>query len=288
MNLKNLFNSSEDGFPLLEEWKSFYGPFGLDIPESPKDRPYISSNFVTGIDGRASFRELSGRAGGKEVSRSEVDRWLFNFLLAHHEAGIVGADTLRSERGPDGLGWDLHIEPEELVKYRHDVLKFKKQVVIVLSGSGNLDLNFKIFNSEKVETWIVTSAVGAEALNPQISKRNKKPTLIEVGKSAKINMAEMLRVLRQKYGIRTLHCLGGPSLHGQLIKEGLLDESFLTVSAQVLGESTNPDIKRPTAFGKASFIPESAPWFQIVSVHYEPLYHIFLRLRRIGPRRFSD
>ncbi len=32
------------------------------------------------LDGRASFSELKGRAGGSLVSRSREDRWMMDFL----------------------------------------------------------------------------------------------------------------------------------------------------------------------------------------------------------------
>src|ERR1700724_3288949 len=69
MDLQRCYNASEDTFPLPRHIKERYGPFGF--PERrDTQRPYISSNFVMGLDGRASFRELQGHAGGKEVSRS--------------------------------------------------------------------------------------------------------------------------------------------------------------------------------------------------------------------------
>jgi hypothetical protein len=79
MDLQLCYSASEDTFPLPRHIKERYGPFGF--PERrDTHRPYISSNFVIGLDGRASFRELKGYAGGKEVSRSREDRWLMDLL----------------------------------------------------------------------------------------------------------------------------------------------------------------------------------------------------------------
>jgi hypothetical protein len=73
MNLRVCYNASEDTFPLPRHIKERYGPFGFPEPADTR-RPHITSNLVMGLDGRASFRELKGRAGGKEVSRSSKDR----------------------------------------------------------------------------------------------------------------------------------------------------------------------------------------------------------------------
>ena len=93
MSLQYCYNASEDTFPLPQGIKDRYGPFGFPEPRDPQ-RPYISSNFVMGLDGRVSFRELKGRAGGREVSKSREDRWLMDFLRAHHDGQLIGADTL--------------------------------------------------------------------------------------------------------------------------------------------------------------------------------------------------
>jgi len=158
MALERCFNHSEDTFPLPDRIREVYGPFGFPKPHD-KSRPYITSNFVIGLDGRVSFRELPGQAGGREVSRSAEDLWLMNFLRAHHDAQLIGASTLRDERGTDGMGWSYAIKDEELVAYREKVLKLGPQRVLILSGSGEIDLNFRVFRSPQVEPWIVTAPV---------------------------------------------------------------------------------------------------------------------------------
>jgi hypothetical protein len=75
------------------------------------------------LDGRASFRELRGCTGGHEISRSSEDRWLMDFLRAHHDAQLMGASTLREEPGRDARGWDFGIDDEELRSYRRETLK---------------------------------------------------------------------------------------------------------------------------------------------------------------------
>ena len=160
--LQPLFNASEDTFPLPQELKSIYGPFGF--PEPPNDRPYTASNFVMGLDGRVSFRDVPAHVGGREVSRSSEDRWLMDFLRAHHDAQIIGASTLREEPGLDGRGWDYAIEDSFLVDYRTKLLGLGKQKILILTGRGDLNLRFNVFNSERVEPWIITSSLALERL----------------------------------------------------------------------------------------------------------------------------
>jgi riboflavin biosynthesis pyrimidine reductase len=288
MALQRCFNESEDKFALPARIREMYGPFGFPVSRDDS-RPYVTSNFVMGVDGRVSFRELPGKAGGREVSRSDEDRWLMDFLRAHHDAQWMGASTLRDERGPDGLGWTYAIKDEELRTYREQTLKLGPQRVLIVSGSGEIDLNFKVFRSPHVEPWIITASAGATNLEAQVARLGRQGTIkiVTVGEGSIVDITQALRVLRRDHGIRTLICEGGPTLYGEMLKDKLVDEEFRTISMQVLGTSSKPDLQRPTAYGNATFTPQSAPWFRLISMHYALPYHLFLRLRYEGSRKFE-
>jgi len=287
MPLQRCFNHSDDTFPLPARIKKEYGPFGFPKPHNDS-RPYVTSNFVMGLDGRVSFRELPGQAGGREVSRSGEDLWLMNFYRAHHDAQIMGASTLRDEPGPDGRGWSYAIKDEELRSYRESVLKLGPQRVLILSGSGEIDLNFRVFGSPQVEPWIITASAGATNIEARLKKLGREGTIkvVSVGEGSIVDITKALHVLRAEHSIRTLLCEGGPTLYGEMLKEKLVDEEFRTISMQVLGTSTKPDLQRPTAYGNATFMPETAPWFRMISLHYADPHHVFLRVRYEGPRKF--
>ena len=242
-----------------------------------------------GLDGRISFRELEDLTGGRIVSRSADDRWLMDFLRAHHDALLIGAKTLREERGTDGRGWDFGIKDDELRAYRDETLGLPRLKVIVLTGSANINANFNLFNSPRVEPWFITTAEGEEKLRFQLSGggRDNLPRIICAGSEGHVDIQLALQLLRQKHGVRTLLCEGGATLYGQMIEKNLVDEEFRTIAMQVLGRSTDPLIERPSAYGHASFTADTAPWFRIISLHYALPYHAFLRIRYEGPRSFT-
>jgi riboflavin biosynthesis pyrimidine reductase len=289
MNLQRCYNVSEDLFPLPPHIKESYGAFGFPAPVV-SSRPYIASNFVMGLDGRASFRELKGRADGQTVSRSCEDHWLMDFLRAHYDAQLIGASTLREELNPEGRGWDYGIEDEELRRYRQDVLGLGRQKVFLLSGTGEIDVTLRIFSSPRVEPWIVTAREGEKRLNSQLKRLGREGTIriLTIGEGTRIDLRMAVQLLRKEHGIRTLLCEGGPTTYGEFLKLQLIDEDFRTLSLQVLGESTAPGIDRPTAYGNVKYIPETAPWFKLISLHYALPYHAFLRLRYTGPRTFEN
>ena len=289
MDLHLCYNASEDTFPLPRDIRERYGPFGFPAPADAR-RPYISSNFVMGLDGRASFREMKGRNDGQTVSRSREDHWLMDFLRAHHDGQLIGASTLREELNPEGRGWDYGIDDEELRMYRRDTLGLGSQKVLLLSGSGNIDLTFRIFNSPRVEPWIITARDGQKNLFSQLKRlgRADKIKILSVGQGTEVDLVAAVTLLRKEHGIRTLLCEGGPTLYGEFLEKQLIDEDFRTMSLQVLGESTKPGIERPTAYGHVSYTPETAPWFRLISLHYALPHHAFFRFRYEGPRQLQD
>jgi len=245
---------------------------------------------VIGLDGRASFRELKGRAGGREVSRSGEDRWLMDFLRAHHDGQLIGATTLREEQGPDARGEDYGIDDEQLRVYREETLGLDKQKIIILTGSGNVDATLRVFDSPRVEPWIFTTPEGEKSLRSQLKMLGREGSIniISAGAGAGVDLVTAAQLLRQEHGIRTLLCEGGPTLYGDLLRRQLIDEEFRTISLQVLGETTKPGIDRPTTYGNVSYTPETAPWYRLISIHYALPYHVFFRLRYEGPRKFQD
>lgn len=213
-----------------------------------------------------------------------------DFLRAHHDAQLIGASTLREELNPAGRGWDYGIEHEELRIYRQDTLRLGRQKVLVVSGSGNIDLTPRLFSSPRVEACIITAPEGQKNLLSQLERLGREETLkiISVGDGTLVDLVTVTHLLRQEHGISTLLCEGGPTLYGEFLKNQLVDEDFRTISLQVLGQSTKPEIDRPTAYGHVSYTPGTAPWFRLISLHYALPYHAFFRLRYEGPRTFQD
>ena len=285
MDFRISYNASEDTFPLPPDIRKFYGPFGF--PEPPASgRPYITSNFVMSLDGKASFRELKGRAGGNVVSRSSADRWMMDFLRAHHDAVLMGAGTLRDEPGADRRGADFAIDDEPLRIYREQTLRLGRQKIMVLSGSGDVDASAGPFTSPRVEPWVITTPDGEKNLQSQLQTLGREGTvkIVSAGQGTKVDLPAALRLLYEKHGIAKLLCEGGPTLYGQLLSAHLIDEDFRTLSMQVVGKSTQPSIERPTPYGNVSYLPETAPWFRMISLHYALPHHAFFRLRYVGPR----
>jgi riboflavin biosynthesis pyrimidine reductase len=260
----------------------------LAFPPPPLDRPWIYSNFVQSLDGIASFK---GRhATGGDISQLPEDRWLMDLLRAHADAILLGINTLMEETQLLGNRGPVYtIEDAVIIKLR-ETLGLGRQKNIFVTGAAYLDLNhYRVFDSDLVESFIITTTVGARRLAEKQSHPHVK--LIVAGEGTFVDLAQAMRILQQDHGINRLLCEGGPTLYGYLSRAGLIDEKFLTISPLEIGmyvppeqepsdaEKSNPPKERPTTFMAPGFTKENAPWWQWLSSR-RIADHQFNRYRR--------
>ncbi len=62
----------------------------------------------------------------------------------------------------------------------------------------------------------------------------KRLIVVESGPEGRVDLGKLLGSLREE-GVRALLCEGGPTLHGALQEEGLVDELFLTIAPKLVG-----------------------------------------------------
>jgi riboflavin biosynthesis pyrimidine reductase len=266
-----LFDSSEPNAALPSELTAFVGNLGFPTP--PPDRPWVFANFVQSIDGLVSFG--GSHPGGEWISRSRHDRWFMDLLRAHADALICGAQSLRAEAqyGRIEGGPVYRIVDASLLRLRHDVLGRAKQRNIIITGSGNLRVaDYRIFRSEHVDAWIATTPEGLCELGDRSTPNGEVPVLV-TGEGHSIDWRNLLRRLRSEYGVRYLLCEGGPTVYGEMMRAGCIDEKFLTIAPQEIGaglpaEATadrSSTAMRPSSFRGPGFTPEAARWYQWIS-----------------------
>ena len=95
----------------------------------------------------------------------------------------------------------------------------------------------------------------------------------------------ILRLLNLQFGIRMLLHEGGPTLFGQFLAAEAVDELFLTLSPQIAGRKA--DAIRPALVQGMEFVPDSAPWFQLLSVK-QMAEHLYLRYRQTEVRSSGE
>jgi riboflavin biosynthesis pyrimidine reductase len=265
---------------LTQELRELYDG-GLQLRSSAGARPYVIANFVSTLDGVASY-ETKGKSGGSTISGSDpADRFIMGLLRASADAVMVGAGTL-NDVSAKGLWTPEYVYPAAkrlYAEYRVNALhRPEYPLLVIVSGSGQLELDRAIFRTPPMRAVVITTSAGSDELT-----RRGAATLgsVEVhalnSSSGSIAPQAILQLLQSQFGIKTLLHEGGPTLFGQFLAADAVDELFLTLSPQIAGRSG--DVARLAIVQGVEFVPDSAPRFQMVSVKENAAY-LYLRYRR--------
>jgi riboflavin biosynthesis pyrimidine reductase len=253
----------------------------LPSPTSPPERPYVIANFVSTLDGVVSY-QMKGHADGSTISGSDpADRFIMGLLRASADAIIVGARTIH-DASPQSLWIPEYTYPDAkhlYAEYRVNVLhKPEYPILVIVSGSGKLELERAIFHTPEVRTLVMTTLAGGDALAKAGATKLPSVQIHALdSKSGALDSLEMLRLLQVQHGVRRLLNEGGPTLFGQFLAAEAVDELFLTLSPQIAGRGS--DAMRPGLVQGTQFIPECAPWFQLLSIK-QSADHLYLHYQR--------
>jgi riboflavin biosynthesis pyrimidine reductase len=260
---------------LPEELRIAYGG-DLWFPPSNAQRPYVIGNFVSTVDGVVSY-EIAGKSGGGDISGFDrPDRFIMGLLRASADAVMMGSGTLH-QTAPEHLFVAGRVYPEALElysRYRSEVLrKPAPPLHVVVSGSGRVDLTRAVFRTPGIRTLIVTTKAGGEILAAS-GAGSLGSTEVRPLEGPIIAPASILELLRAEFGVSLLLHEGGPALFGKFVADGCVDELFLTIAPQVAGR--NMHRLRPGFIAGVEFLPETAPWLDIVSAKQHG-NHLYLR-----------
>lgn len=253
----------------------------LTFPSRSTSRPYVLANFVSTLDGVVSFKS-PGHADGSTISGSDSgDHFIMGLLRASADAIVVGSGTVR-DVGPNALWTPGSIYPDAddlFTKYRTEVIgKLRFPLLVVITRSGQLDLNRAAFQHPEIPALILTTRAGEATLAASGAEFLRSVEIRSLGDgSTSIAPAAILNLLASKFHVERVLHEGGPSLFGEFLAAGLIDELFLTLSPQIAGRSHQSD--RPGIVEGLEFSPTTAPWLRLVSIRQRE-QHLYLRYRR--------
>ncbi|MCS6960453.1 MAG: RibD family protein [Pseudanabaenaceae cyanobacterium SKYGB_i_bin29] len=180
-----------------------YSQLELVFPQANRIRPYVIFNMIASVDGR----------GGVKFS-SATDRRVMAQLRAAVDAVVWGGGTIRS----DPIALRL---PNDLAH--------RSPIAVIWTRSGMLPLEHPLWHNQRSERLIftMTRATNLAGIPAQIHQVNC--------------LTEMLFILWQSYGIKTLLVEGGATLNYLLLSADIGEELFLTL-APVLSGDNSPTI----------------------------------------------
>jgi riboflavin biosynthesis pyrimidine reductase len=241
------------------EIERLYGPHGL------ADECLVA-NFVESLDGVVAIPGLP-RSHAVVSDDSEADRFVLALLRACADAVLVGPGTLAAS--PLGTWRVDKAYPEAadaLAELRASRgLSEQPRVAVITSGSSFSPSHPVLEAGAIVLTTETAAPVVAEAV-PEATE------VVAVNDGATVDLRAAVAALRER-GHGVIVSEAGPTLFGQLLAAGLVDELFLTVSPLLAGHALD---SRLGLVEGVELLPETRVAGRLRSVRTNDS-HLFLR-----------
>ncbi len=194
------------------------------VPSEPRShadgRPWLFTNMVASLDGAAAVDGLSGALGDDD------DRSMFRALRASADAILVGAGTANAE------GYRPPKLSPDVISSRAATGRNHRPIIAVVSASLSMDPELELFTDPTYRPIIFTAERAPEDRRATFVD---KAEIVVLGRD-QVHLPAALAHLGEA-GHRTVLSEGGPTLNGQLISAGLVDEWNLTVAPLLVAGS---------------------------------------------------
>jgi len=202
-----------------------------------RKRPFVVATFAMTADGKVTTKNF----GPVDFTSREDKLHLFR-QRALADAVLLGHTSLERDNVRLGV-------PSELQELRIKRGQTRSPLRVIVSNRGRIDDRLKIFQSN-ISPIIIFSTKRMPSKNQEALR--KKATLHLTG-AKEVDLAAMLKTLRQQYKVSTLACEGGPTLFRSLLEEGFVDQLNLTIAPFMFGGGNAPTL---TGLSK-EFLPAS-------------------------------
>lgn len=182
-------------------------------------RPYTVVNFVASVDGHTTIDGRSRKLG------DAGDRELFRALRERSDAVLVGTGTLATET------YGRMLVQAERRERRLAAGRPAEPLVAAITRTASLPLEIPLFAEPEARIVVFsptppdTTDLSATVIHEPLD-----------------SLASALKRLRERHGVQTLLCEGGPQLFGALLRERLVDELFLTLAPKLVGGASGPAV----------------------------------------------
>ncbi len=200
------------------------------------DPPYLACNFISTLDGRATLggdtAELGFRTDGRALMR----------LRTFADAVMIGAGTLRVER------YGRILPEPRLREYREQIDLPSEPLAVIVTETMELPWDAGLFADGHGEVLLAT---------PSAAPPPSTETPVEVLRYPDgVEMKTLLGHLHRERNTQSVVCEGGPMVFNELVRDGLVDDLFLTQNPVLVGSG-----ERSLAHGELpSPVPAELVW----------------------------
>src|SRR6476661_9940809 len=206
-------------------------------PSDIRNRPFVVATFAMTADGKVTTKNF----GPVDFTSREDKLHLFR-QRALADAVLLGHTSLERDNVRLGV-------PAELQELRIKRGQSRSPLRVIVSNKGKIDARLKIFQSD-ISPIIIFST---KRMPPKNQAALHKKATLHLTSATEVDLAAMLKTLRNQYNVRTLACEGGPTLFRSLLEEGLVDQLNLTIAPYMFGGTRAPTL---TGLSK-EFLPAS-------------------------------
>lgn len=218
-----------DGAEQLDDPLAPYADVDRSAPAGPC---WVMANMVGGLDGSAAI-------GGRVAALSTApDAALFTAMRTFADVVLVGAETIRRE------GYGPLTLPKERARTRREQGRPAAPRLAVVSRSLDLDWSGRAFTDPKLaqKPLVVT----CEAADPARLEQAREAAEVILAGDTRVEPALALAELAAR-GYAVVLSEGGPTLLGELVAGGHLDELLLTISPLMGGDRLPVSVAPPEA-----------------------------------------
>lgn len=219
------------------------------------DTPVTNLVIVESRDGNTGADDPGTLGGG------ETDKHLIYEGLSRVDADAVlaGATTARSDE------LVFSVWHPELVALRRQLGRARHPAqVIVSSRSAPRIETALMFQEPELPVYLVTTSDAASSLRLRVAMR---PWIQVIDGGQPLSMRAALRELRSR-GIETVSAIGGRTTARALLREGVVNDFYLTTSPKDAGEPNTPVLERPLHAPTVTVKTGTGPEEGVRFVHY--------------------
>ena len=201
----------------------------------PTGRPWVLANMVTTLDGATAIEGVSGPLGGP------ADKQVFSAIRSVADAVLVGAATVAEEQ------YRPPTPSEAILEARRRRGGQGRLTIAVVTSSLSLDLGLPLFTDSTYRPLILTvSSAPRDRREAFEAVADVVNTDTPESGDRRVDLNAALVELRRR-GHNYVLSEGGPSLNGQLVGAGLVDEWNLTLSPLLAGGTSRRPAQGPPA-----------------------------------------
>lgn len=192
--------------------------YALGLDTHRTEGRWLYLNMVSSIDGATAVD------GGATPLTDDDDQALFLSMRAAADVVLVGAQTVRAEDyGPMRLSPDAQEQ-----RLERGLERFPRLAVV--SRSLSLDPDSRLFSRPDRPPYLLT---GQDAPPERLEALSSHADVIVAG-AVGVDLANALDLLAGR-NHKVVLCEGGPTLNGELLRLGLVDEVNLAISPVMAG-----------------------------------------------------